>query len=86
MYEEQKEAINLGASASYLCSNLDVIHVEDEHSGEKSYAFAVVHKSGVEILHVSKERTHRKQTANSGTSSGTLDHSVVTQVELVNVH
>ena len=79
MYEEEQEAIHLGASASYLCSNLDVIPVEDERSGETSYAFAVVYKGGVEVLHVTKDRTHRRQTAN-GSADGTLERAVVTQV------
>lgn len=83
MYEEEYEAIKLGASVSYLCSNLDVIPLEDEYSGERSYAFAVVHRRGVEILHVSKERTHRKLTAISGKAD---DRVFVTQVRPFNLY
>lgn len=80
MYEEQREGINFGASASYLCSNLDVTPVEDERSGEKSYAYVVVHKSGAETVHATKDCIQRKLAATGSTADGARDHSVVTQV------
>lgn len=82
MYEEQREGINFGASASYLYSNLDVTPVEDERSEEKSYAFVVAHKSGVETVHVTKGCIQRKLAATGSTADGARDHAIVTQVRV----